>query len=337
MWPSSQSQSQRSTRRGPANNASATAPSWVQAANEVLLWTMPDPSAIDHRRAQRHAGCESNAPVSLFHGRASALFQMMNLRCIVPVLSLPGRLAILSCPRCSHCSHCPHSSSGRHAPWFPGALRRRACACSAWQTRTAWGPQLQSNSTLALEHSQRTLRLQRIGGHFGRRDYDKLRLFAAPMRQDRLTTSLARIIGMESLDPAIINCNSNTLFIHSSGSVSDSGSICPSVVFRAANHRDLEATCCWLAAALSAPAAAAEEWNRWRLIHARQVHPASSSKHRRTCPFGTCLFTDAGTLDRRATHLEYKIPGRSLAVSSVRACVQAWIRIGMSIDNAFPE
>jgi hypothetical protein len=36
---------------------------------------------------------------------------------------------------------------------------------------------------------------------------------------------------------------------HPSGSVSDSDSFLPSVVFRAANHRDVEATCCPVTAA----------------------------------------------------------------------------------------
>jgi hypothetical protein len=45
------------------------------------------------------------------------------------------------------------------------------------------------------------------------------------------------------------------LTVHSSGNVPDSGSIFPSVVFRDANHRDLEPTCCQPGCC-----SAAEEW-----------------------------------------------------------------------------
>jgi hypothetical protein len=130
--------------------------------------------------------------------------------------------------------------------------RRRACACSAWQTRLGWGLHLQSDSTLALERtSQRTLHLE--SDHFGPNcpNIDTM--------HPGYDVSAAKTA---SAGPEW----SQQLTVHSSGNVSDSGSIFPSVVFRAANHRDLEAACCcWLVAS------AAEEWNGWRLIHVRQI------------------------------------------------------------------
>jgi len=106
---------------------------------QMLLWTINRPP-----QTQRHlaSSLQGNAPVyevfdiqlSILTGRAFALFQMMNLHCIVPVLSLPGRLG-----------HPPSfvstvlQSSQWSSTWPLVPRRRRACACSAWQTRLPGG------------------------------------------------------------------------------------------------------------------------------------------------------------------------------------------------------
>jgi hypothetical protein len=114
------------------------------------------------------------------------------------------------------------------------------------------------------------------------------------------------------------------LTVHSSGNVPDSGSIFPSVVFRDANHRDLEPTCCQPGCC-----SAAEEW--------LALDPRWSSRMGAPVRSGLASNADAGNSGGQtgATHLEAKIPGRSLAVSSVQAWIWIWIWMRIAIEDAF--
>jgi hypothetical protein len=117
----------RSTRRGYSQSLFSF----------FILYTHPANASLDNR--SDGAIQKGNTSIySILLAWASALFQMMNLLCIVPLLSLPGRLPILC-------------SSGRLGPLVP--RRRRTCACSAWQSRLGRGLHLQSDSTLALERT----------------------------------------------------------------------------------------------------------------------------------------------------------------------------------------
>ncbi|KAN0098831.1 hypothetical protein V8E51_014494 [Hyaloscypha variabilis] len=190
--------------------------------------------------------------------------------------------------------------------------------------QTAWGLHLQSDSTLALEHSQRTLRLE---------------------SQNIVQTVMLHLVTMFRLPrqhccPGLSEWRQQLTvdwpFIHLA-MFPIQARIFPSVVFRAANHRDLEAACCWLAGCFAA-ASAAEEWNGWRLIHVRQVHPAAASSIDAPVHSELASLWMLGVWTREPLISSTKYPGdRWQSAACVRACVQAWIRIGMSIANAFPE
>lgn len=155
--------------------------------------------------------------------------------------------------------------SGRRPPWLPGTgvlacLRIFRVAGWTWlgAASTVNYNNLQSDNTFAREHRQIRNELPHLEARksphsFTASAYDNLAC------QD------------SNLGPP----EWSQLSVHSSGRVFFwySGSIFPSVVFPAANHRDLEPTC----------SAAADECNGWRLIH---VQPAVYC--RRNCPLGTC-------------------------------------------------
>jgi hypothetical protein len=211
----------------------------------MLLWTI---NHDHHQQQHQHQHCRRQRPQFLKAplssslpslAWASALFQMMNPRCIVPLLSLPGRLPILC-------------SSGRRAPWFPGA-DVLACASSAWQARLRWGRicnNLQSHGTLATEH--REIRNESsIGVQFGAKSPESVAAFTYDVNP--------------ACQDSILASEWSQWTVHSSGSVSrHSGSIfLPSVVFRAQITE----------ISRRRAAAVAEECYGWRLIH---VQPAAA-------------------------------------------------------------
>ncbi len=132
----------------------------------------------------------------------------------------------------------------------------------------------------------------------------------------------------------------NGLIVHSSRNVSDSGShftIGGISCCKSPRSRGGVLLAGWLAGCFAA-ASAAEEWNGWRLIHVRQVHPAAASSIDAPVHSELASLWMLEVWTREPLISSTKYPSdRWQSAACVRACVQAWMRIGMSIANAFPE
>lgn len=168
---------------------------------------------------------------------------MMNRVCIVPLLSLPGRLPIQglsSVLQRSTCNLVPR--------------RRCACACSAWQARLGWGLHLQSDNTLALEHHQIRFAMNSpSGGPFGNWYKVPVQLhYSTTVPHPRAISALPR----QHLWPrtAPIDCSFIWQRFRFRLNFSIGGISC------CKSPRDLKATCC---------CHCYRKMDGWRLIHVR--------------------------------------------------------------------